>query len=458
MRLSPTALAAVILLGLGASLAIFAPPFWVIDWIAPVAAGMGIFFCLLSSFVTPSQTTMTVHRFLPVWLYQLALGFITILVCYFFELQSQASERFPSIESGYFLKIIQQSPFSLGVLPWVLYSVFGIAWHFFSDPTQKSPLFLENISTLRKGKWGAFLFSLLYDVFYIAMMMPFVFVTSLVFTALCETVNSAFGWDSIFHKPIRSIFIGGLLIMVFRKRIKTLLSKTQQWKTPLGKLLGGYALGLSFFFLWLHAASGWLALSADTGIKDISPILQSFNAKTISTRLHYLILGWWFVWLPWMASVVAKATEGRAPFRVLIQTLVIPVGVFLFLLPMLTETHYGQLKLWLSQPLGLSVSACGLIFFMQTAWGRMKRLDDVFWGAMPPLQKLTHRPLSRWVDMLFLWLMCYPICWFVSGWLSMQLIVSLGIFFIGIVCFIYLSTWGAFLFRRVVLKRCKALQ
>jgi len=461
VRLPKTAVAALTLLGLGAGLAAFAPSFKWIEKILPIFS-VGILWCVLSAFLKCPQTVNIKQGYFATvvseWFYQIVLIFITILLFYFFELQSQESSRFQLLESGTFLEIIQQSPFSLGFLPWILYSTLGIGWVYFSEAEKKSPIFFENIKLLRRSKGGGLLFSLLYNAFYITMMMPMVFVSSLLFTVLCETGTNILELDSIFHKPLRSIFIGMVLIAIFRKKIKESLVKVHQWKTPIGKSLGLYIIMFSFFFLWLHAASDWLKISVDPALEqsmDISPLMQSFTKSTIATRLHYLILGWWLVWLPWMASTVARISIGRSPIRVLTQTLIIPVGFFVFLLPTLTNADYVALKSWLELPEALALSALLLIGFMQKAWGKMQRLDDVFWGAMLPLQRLSHRPFSRWVDMLFLWSVSYPMGWFVSGWLPMQLIVSFGIFFILLTSFIYLSTWGAFLCRQVAAKKYK---
>lgn len=462
MRLQKTAFLALTLIGLGAGFAAFAPPFRWVQMILPIFS-VGVLWCVLSAFLKRSQTMQVEKaRFEKVfsgWFYQVALIVITILLFYFFELQSQESQRFQTLESGIFLKTIQQSPISLGLLPWMLYSVLGIGWGYFSKSSKKSPLFLENIPLVRRSKAGGFLFSLLYDVFYITMMMPVVFVSTLSIAVLCETGTMILGLDSIFHQPLRSIFITALLILVFRKKINTaLITTVPRSKTPLGILAGVYVIAFSFFFLWLHAASGWMQIALDPALvqsMDVSPLMKGFTESTISTRLHYLILGWWLVWLPWMASTVARTSLGRSPVVVLIQTLLIPVGFFVLLLPHLTTTHYVALKAWLGLPEWLAFSALLLIGFMQKAWGKMHRLEDVFWGAMVPLQRLSHRPFKRWIEMLFLWLMVYPICWFVSGWLPMQLMVSFGIFFTLLVSFIYLSIWGAFLCCQVVAKKYK---
>jgi hypothetical protein len=461
VHLPKTPFIALFLLGSGAGLAAFAPSFRILEKILPTLS-IGVLWCIFSAFLNKPQVMKSekagFESAISGWFYQIVLIVMTGLLCYFFELQSQDSQRFQVLDSGIFLRIIQQSPFTLGLLPWVLYSVLGIGWAYFSEVSKKSPLFLENIPALRRSKGGGFLYSLLYDVLYIAMMMPLVFVGSLSFVVLCETVTVILELDSIFHQPLRSVFIMTLLILVFRKPMKKFLENAQKWKISLGKLLGVYVLLFSFFFLWLHAASGWVQIPLETTAAqtmDVSPLMKSFTESAISTRLHYLILGWWLVWLPWMASTVARASLGRSPIGALGQTLLIPLGFFVFLLPKVTDIDYLALKSWLELPEGLAVSALLLMGFMQKAWGKMKRLEDVFWGAMLPFQRLSHRPFSRWVEMLFLWSMCYPICWFVSGWLPMQIIVSFGTFFIILVSFIYLSTWGAFLGRRAVLKRYK---
>ncbi len=386
------------------------------------------------------------------WLGQVALLFISGLLFYFFEFQSQENSRFPLLENGYFLQIIQQHTFSLGFGPWLLYAILGIGLAYFNVCVGKNPLLFKKLFANKKQTHSAFLMSFLNDVFNMAALVPFIFVTILALVCFCEAVNTIFGWDTLFLKPLRTIFICSLVIIIFRKKNKELINYMRKAQLSVGSTFMIYIFAFSFFILWLHGTSDYFTLGLASGVEEkaeLSRTLKYLTPEGLHSRLSYLIVGWWLVWLPWMASLVARAAIGASLWRALIQSSVIPLIFFGMTVPSLSNSDWIQWTVWLKLPGIQILGTAVMILYIKTAWGKMYTVGDVSRGAMVGLEGLTKRPLDRWMERATVSLACYILAWFMLGWFPMQLLVTIGIVFVLAMTLIYLSVWVAWVFRRL---------
>lgn len=449
---------------MGVALAGFAPTLLVEPWLmggAILAIGFGICSFLASFRVSAFGTTTQTNNIARLVMVQLSFLLITGLQFYFFEFQTQASTRFARLGMGTCFHLLQQEPILLGLAPWVLYTVLGIAWASYTRATGKSPLFLANSPWLLKRKYGSFFIGFWYQTYFMASLLPFVFVGSLIFVSLVETGNHLLEWNSLFLQPLKTGFICALLLVVFRKKIKTLASAMIENKwLSVGKTMLLYILFFSFFFLWLHGTSDWFTVKLDPKTEatmSVSAMMGHLSETTIHTRLSYLMFGWWLVWTPWMASWVARVAMQSSFLSAFVQSLIIPVVSFGVLLPSLSVEEWNNKMEWLSLPMGGLVTSLALVGFTKLAWGHFRKIRHIFSGGMQPMAMVVQHSTKQWVEMMLMWFSCYLLSWFVLGWLPMQLILTIGIFFILISLSLSLFGWGAFLRHQLALKKCRDL-
>lgn len=425
---------------------------------------VGVLCCLSTAFLYPKTLTNPIlqasivqkpyfktKQISGLWLGQIALIFISLFLFQFLETQTQINTRLSFVETGYMVGTLQQHPFSLGLMPFVIYSVLGLGLGYFSVCLGSRPFLARAFSLQQEGKKSSkvFLFwqNFLSNVIEVVIFMPFVFVSSFALFWLCETVNTYFGLGSLFSVPLRTLFILGLMIFVFQRINKQLIPWMTQHRISVGQLLIIYVLTFAFFVSWLHGSSDWLTLAIQipSSEGEKSYFAGVFTEKSLQVRIQYLIWGWWSIWIPWMASLVARSSIGFSILRALIQALLLPVIIFGW------GMHY-MLQLPSIQILGLLV----VFLSMWMMWSKMRTMGDVLNGAMLSIGRISTRPLTRWMTVLMFWLTCYIPGWFMLGWLPMQFIVTLaGLFMMSVVVALLIGIWGASLYRLLVLKKYK---
>lgn len=432
-------------------------------WISGgILCAVGVLYCLLTAFLYPKILTNPIlqasivqkpyfktKQISGLWLGQIALVCMTFFLFHFLETQTQINTRLFFVETGYIIGTLQQHPFSLGLMPFVIYSVLGLGLGYFSVCLGRKT-FLARAFSLHEGKKSSkvvlFWQNFLSNVVEVVIVLPFVFVTSFALFWLCETVNTYFGLGSLFSVPLRTLFILGLMIFVFHRINKQLIAWMSQHHISVGQVLIIYVLTFAFFVSWLHGSGDWLTLAIQIPSSEggKSYFAGVFTEKSLQVRIQYLIWGWWSIWIPWMASLVARSSIGFSILRALIQALLLPVIIF----------GWGmQYMPQLSSIQGFAV--LGIFLWMWLMWGETHTMSDVLKGAMYPIGRISARPLTRWMTVLMFWITCYIPGWFMLGWLPMQFIVTLAGLFVMSVVAILIGIWGTSLYRLLVLKKYK---
>ncbi len=305
-------------------------------------------------------------------------------------------------------------------------------------------------------KMGYFLNNLLAIAVDVVTMGSYFFIVSLALVWLCEWVNTAVGWDSLFLTPFRTVFICMLLILVFRKSNQQLINWMQQYHISVGTVFLIYIAAFAFFITWLHAFSGWFTLGQEMTNADMvlkSQLAGAFSETSLKTRLTFLIWGWWGIWIPWMTSLVVRTAFGFTLARVFLHTLILPSVLFGWLLPNMIAEQIQMIADWLKNPVCQGVILLLLGSFIGCAWGKQYNMGDVARGMIPPIGKTSVRPLNRWMMVVTLWLACYVPSWFMLGWLPLQILVTLGGIFMLVVVALFVAVWGSSLYHLWVLKK-----
>ncbi len=455
------------LLAVGVGLAGFASPSLIKTlWVGGgVVAGVGVLCCLLSSFVysgalvSPALKIVNFSKAKQIVLLligQSAILLISFSLFYLLEIQTQANARLHFVESAYIVRALQKNPFSLGLLPWSLYSVLGVGLIYLSVRYGRSPFLSRAVLWRKKGKFELFFHNMSATITDIVFISPFLFVVGFGLIWLCEVVNTFLKWDSLFLTPFRTTFICALIIFIFRKANVQLIDWMDRYQASVGKTLMIYMFVTAFFILWLHGSAEWLSL----GKEPIEPdkVLKSslagfFKEEDLQTRINLLIWGWWFIWIPWMASLVARASIGFSILQAFLHSLLLPLLIFIFWLPKVTMEQWLSLYTWFKTPIIQGSVLIVLLLFIVKAWGNMYTLGDVARGAMVPIGRLTKRPLKRWMHYIIVGLISYIPGWIMLGWLPMQFFVSLNAIFMSVVVAFFVFAWSSFLFQQLLLKR-----
>lgn len=460
------------ILAVGAGLAYFASSSLIKAlWMAGTALTfIGILCCLLSSFVQAkpliSPNLKLVHfskakQIILLLAGQSALLLISFLLFYVLEIQTQTNARLHYVESAYFVQTIQKNLFSLGLFPWLLYSVLGIGLIYLSIRYNRAPVLSRAVSWKRKRKLELFIHNMSAIITDIVVMGPFLFVTSLALIWFCEMVTVLLKLDSLFSTPFRTTFICGAIIVFLRKSNVQLIDWMNRHQSSVAKFLVAYMFAVSFFILWLHGSADWFSFGKE--ITDPNKVVKSalagfFTEEALQTRIQFLIWGWWLTWAPWMASLIARTSIGFSVMQALLLSVVLPFCVFVLVLPKVTSNQWLVLYTWFKLPNVQVLVFMALMFFMVKAWGKMHNLGDVARGAMVPIGRLTKRPLKQWMHHINLGLIVYIPGWMMLGWLPMQFFVGINAIFMLLVVALFLFAWIASLRPLFWLKKHKLQQ
>lgn len=436
-----------------------------------IVGGLGVLCCVATAFVHPKSLTNSIlqasilqkphfkiKQVCRLWLGQIVFIGMSFVLFHFLETQTQLNTRLSFVETGYIMGVWQQNPFGLGLLPFIIYAVLGLGLAYFSICLGEKPI-LTRVFSLKRAfsltqatkfstNLALFWKNCICTVIEVVVTLTLVFMSTFALFWLCETVNTCFGWDSLFRVPLRTLFILGLMLFVFRKINKQLIEWMSKHQVSVGQILIIYILTFALFLLWLHAAGDWLTsvMPAPLPNSEKSYFAGMFNEKSLHVRIQYLIWGWWSIWIPWMASLVARSAIDCSIPRALIQALLLPVIVFCFCM------QYQDLVDWTLIYAGLQLPAIqllvlfGIFFCLWVMCGEMRTMGDVLRGDMLPMGRVSNRPLTRWMTVLIFWLTCYIPSEFILGWLPMQFSVTFLGLFMNIAVVIFIGIWGVSLF------------
>jgi hypothetical protein len=257
-------------------------------------------------------------------------------------------------------------------------------------------------------------------------------------------VCTYFEWDSLFSRPLRTTLICSILILFFRKSNKKLVEWMKENRISVGKTLLIYCIVFGISLLWLHVFSIWFFSGYELEIKTEqikSPLAGFFSNESLKNRISLLIWGWWIIWIPWMSSVVARASVGFSVIRAWFQASLFPLLFFIALLPKLLPAHWVSIANAFQSSLIRLGTVLIIFMFMGIAWGKLYDRGDVSRGMMLPIGRLSRRSLTEWMSLVITWLICYIPGWFILGWLLMQLMVTLGGIFMTVVIAFFMVAW-----------------
>lgn len=357
---------------------------------------------------------------------QAALLFFSLLFFRFLEQQTQDSPMLFGLESQYFIQELQANPWTLGWLPWAVVSVLGVGLSYIAYCLNRKPFFSRAMMWENQpNKLRFFLHELIMSVQYIVVLLPLILTTVFLLLWLVNTVNQALGWGSIFTTPHRTLFISSLVLIVFRKSILRLIDWMQKTRFSVGSFVLTYIVVFAFFFLWLY---GSVEIFYSEEIKEIEgkiPMVQNeIIATVLKTKSYLLMLGWWAVWTPWLASVVARCSLGYSVLTALGQSLFVPTLFFGYILERLDPQRFYEYF----EPVGMQLLCVvfGLVS-LWWIWSKTYTLGDVYRGVMESTRTLSKRSLSKWLMLATNWFMCYCFGTLLLGWLVTQLIVTVGL-------------------------------
>ncbi len=389
---------------------------------------------------------------------------LCVLSFYFFEgleRNTQLNPRLYAIDSGTILTFLKQHALVLGLVPWVLYVLLGLGLAYSTVVFKKRPLLSELclLSITHKSSKAVIhsLLSIPIDLVKIGwVVLTASFMALWIADALCDL----FHLESLFVRPLRLIFMGGLVVFVLRNPAQKLILWMEQSKASLATVLGLY-LGLFILFLmWLHGTSDIILLHVTTHPDAfIKRTLAGHLSKiTLDSHLYLLILGWWTLWLPWMVSMAARAALGSSMVGALLKLSVLPVCLFVYVLPAISTQHYDALQHFLLRP-GIQACACLMLcLWLQSIWGKVFTMGDLQRGAMLTPRRLSQRSLNRWMTVVFVWFSCYFLGYFMVGWRLAQFMLSAAACVMVTLALIFSMAWASSLMPFGALKKCRFLE
>ncbi|HXH54214.1 MAG TPA: hypothetical protein VNK03_00500 [Gammaproteobacteria bacterium] len=438
-----------------------------------IVGALGVLCCVITAFVYPKPLTNPILQALilqkpyfrtqqvcRLWVGQIVFVCLSFVLFHFLETQTQLNTRLSLVETGYIVKALQQHPFGLGLLPFIIYGVLGLGLAYFSICVGEKPILTRAFSLKRAfslaeaghpmTNLALFWQSCICSVIEIAITLSLVFISTFALFWLCETVNTCFGWDSLFSVPLRTLFILGLMMFFFRRINKQLIAWMSKHQISVGQILIIYILSFSLFVLWLHAAGDWLTSIMPAPLPDSekSYFAGMFNEKSLQVRIQYLIWGWWSIWIPWLTSLVARSAIGCSILQALIQALLLPAIVFAVGVYYPDRVDWTLIYAWLQLPAIQLLVLFGIFFSLWVIGGEMRTMGDVLKGDMLPIGRISNRPLTRWMTVLIFWLTCYVPSGFILGWLPMQFSVTFFGLFMNSAVAIFIGIWGMTLIRR----------
>lgn len=410
------------------------------------------------SFKTDTSTWIKYKPVVALFMAQGAVIGISFAFFSFLEMQSQLNIRLHAIETGYIFGLLQNNSIRLGLIPWIVSTVLGVGLAYLRVNLGKAPLFMRMLIRYQNKKTLHFIRTGMMNVTHIISIGLLVVIVSFAALWLCEIASMIFGWNSVFVMPMQTTFISVLIMLVFRKSNANFIVWRDRKNLSVGTTMLIYALIFSIIFLWLQGSAikfglGTSALEAGEQASK-SLLAGDFSKDALENKIMYLIWGWWYLWMPWLASVVGRASLMCTPKRAFLQALIVPGCVFGWLLNRLSTHTWELVYEWFLQiPIQIA-GILGLLIFIGINWRNAYTLEDMELGALSSVTTVRgHTSLNRWMIFFSLWFSCLIPGWLMLGWLPLQFIFSLGGFFMLLVATFFIGAWGTSLFHRVVLKK-----
>ena len=358
----------------------------------------------------------------------ISLCLLSYYFFYFLEQNTQLNPRLYALASGTMFGVFKQHALSIGLWPWLLYVFLGLGLAYSTVVFKRRPLLSELcLLSIKDTRIKAILHSLLSIPLDLVKIAWCVVTSSLMALWIASMLAELFQLESLFVRPLRLIFMGGLIVFVLRKPTLQLVLWMEKSKSSIATILLAYLGIFVFFLLWLHATADMITLGPEINQPDLiekSGINRSLTAEALKTHVCILIVGWWSLWLPWMASQAAKTALGSSMLGALLK-LSLPVLLIFGIGPrMISAEQSTVLSVFLNQPWVQGLAWSLLYLWLRSIWGNMYNVGDLQRGAMIALRPLSKRSLNRWMTVVFAWLSCYLLGYFMLGWRFTQWIVG----------------------------------
>jgi hypothetical protein len=390
------------------------------------------------------------HTTFKLWVWQIGLFFLTLCFLSLLQQQTILNARLQPLTPSLILQVIRGEFLYCALVPSILYTVVGLGLRYFSCTLQRSPVIAQAIFPRVRKNPQLFLKSFTFDIVDSVTRVPFLIITSFTLLWFCESVNALFGWEPMLQFPLRSTLIFSIMVFVLHKNNPRLIAWMDKQHIPVGKVLVFYVFAFSFFLIWLNATAKWFSVGQemiDPNKALKSPLVGAFSKESLQIRLTLLFWGWGMVWIPWMASVVARYSIGL-PLRIaLLRALMVPLLIYFMIYPFV-QVEYWLVFCNLIQELPIRfLILIGLLVFMWQGWGHLRNTAEIARGVMLPIGYLQALPLTRWMKAFSFWLMCHLIAWIMLGWVPTQITVTLGGVFMILVIVFFLFALASSLYR-----------
>lgn len=385
---------------------------------------------------------------------QLSLLGITVLLFSFLETQTRVNTRLHALPAGQFLQILKSHIFTLGLLPWAIYSVLGVGLSYFSLVRQRIPYLPKVIFPEAKRQPGLFFHNLLSIIIEVNISFPILFVTILAVLYFCDGCSMMLGNDSLHHTPMLTMLVLGMFLLAFRLINNQFVQWMVEARFSLGNMLILFMLAFTACIVWLYCVGGDFLLRLHPAIPLLLSATKSHWVGSIpdpilQTRLQLLIWAWWMVWIPWMTTLVARYSAKLSIRMAILKAMICPVLVFWWVSEKLTIEDWALMSVWLETPkVRLSVAVV-LLFFIWQRFGKMKTTMDVSLGCMLPLKRWRHRTLKGWMKIFSSLSTIYLIGTFTTGWVPTQVIATYGAGFLTVLVAFFLGILGLDILREI---------
>lgn len=382
----------------------------------------------------PEIQKQTQKLSLPIYLFKLfvlqgTLFYLSLLFFYSLESHTRLNPRLQPLREGQIFEILQADFFQLSYIPWVLYSFVAMGLAYFTVCSARYPTLPNLILPKPRGAFQWLIHNYLRIVVDAVMLGPFIWLLPICMIWLCDGFNDLFDQRALMQNPLRTMLVLGFLCLFFNRSHRKLLDVIDRFKIPMGTVLVVYILLASFFIFVLNAVSGWLMLAfvnpnANTAKSLLSHALTEDMQER---RLAILIWSWWALWLPWMASEIARLSLGRKLWVACLSALIFPSILFVFWQQGADVIHYQIINHILQQTWGKLTCALAIILFLFFYFRQVYSAEDFARGGLLAFghQKRNHS-LRRWMNGLIILMAGHMTALFMMGWLSVQILSTLG--------------------------------
>ncbi len=391
----------------------------------------------------------------------LALCLLSYYFFGFLERTTHLNPRLYELASGTILGILKQHALSLGLVPWLLYVFLGLGLAYATLAFRKRPFLSELcLLSIKDRKIKAVFHSLLAIPLELLRIGWCVLTASFMALWFMDWILSLLDLESLYLRPLRLIFMGGLIMVVLRKPTTQLLRWMEKSHASIGTLLLLYLGLFSFFLFWLHATADAISLGSETtqaGGLLKSVLAGALDPAALETHLGILMLGWWSLWLPWMVSQAAKTALGGSMLGALLKLIIAPLLIFGVAIPCMSTELFLKIGFFLDHTGVQAIAWCALCLWLRSIWGSIRVRGDLERGAMISPRTLSKRPLNRWMMVVFGWISYYLLGYFILGWrLSQWILGAAACVTVGL-ALVFSVAWVSSLIPAWVLKKYRFL-